>query len=66
LISLHGLIVMIGLAIYVAVSRTLRQRRHPSAAIAWVVTLLQQAGRPRVTFMIICDIGRTHLAFGSH
>jgi cardiolipin synthase len=40
LISLHGLIVMIGLAIYVAVSHTLRQRRHPSAAIAWVVTLV--------------------------
>src|SRR5712692_5836590 len=40
LISLHGLIVMIGLAIYVAVSHTLRQHRHPSAAIAWVVTLV--------------------------
>jgi cardiolipin synthase len=39
LISLHGLIVMIGLAIYVAVSHTLHQRRHPSAAIAWVITL---------------------------
>jgi len=31
---------MIGLAIYVAVSHTLRQHRHPSAAIAWVVTLV--------------------------
>jgi cardiolipin synthase len=40
LISLHSLIVMIGLAIYVAVSHTLHQRRHPSAAIAWVVTLV--------------------------
>jgi cardiolipin synthase len=40
LISLHGLIVMIGLAVYVAVSHTLRQRRHPSAAIAWVITLV--------------------------
>jgi cardiolipin synthase A/B len=39
LVSLHGLIVMIGLTVYVAVSHTLRQRRHPSAAIAWVVTL---------------------------
>jgi len=48
LISLHGLIVMIGLAIYVAVSHTLRQHRHPSAAIAWVVTLvlLPYAGLP--------------------
>src|SRR6266704_2880499 len=33
LISLHGLIVMIGLAVYVAVSHTLHQRRHPSAAM---------------------------------
>jgi len=40
LISLHGLIVMIGLAIYVAVSHTMQQRRHPSAAIAWVITLV--------------------------
>jgi cardiolipin synthase len=40
LISLHGLFVMIGLAVYVAVSHTLRQRRHPSAAIAWVITLV--------------------------
>src|SRR5712671_7087775 len=31
---------MIGLAIYVAVSHTLHRRRHPSAAIAWVVTLV--------------------------
>jgi cardiolipin synthase A/B len=40
LISLHGLIVMIGLVVYVAVSHTMQQRRHPSAAIAWVVTLV--------------------------
>src|SRR4029077_962280 len=39
LISLHGLIVMIGLAVYVAVSHSLHQHRHPSAAIAWVITL---------------------------
>jgi cardiolipin synthase len=31
---------MIGLAVYVAVSHTMQQRRHPSAAIAWVVTLV--------------------------
>ncbi|MGB8337760.1 MAG: phospholipase D-like domain-containing protein [Burkholderiales bacterium] len=29
-----------GLATYVTVSHTLHQRRHPSAAIAWVVTLI--------------------------
>lgn len=38
--GLHGLVVMLGLAIYAAASHTLRQRRHPSAAIAWVVTLV--------------------------
>ena len=39
-ISLHGIVVMAGLIIYVAASHTLRQRRHPSAAIAWVITLV--------------------------
>ncbi len=37
---MHGLVVMLGLAIYATASHTLRQRRHPSAAIAWVVTLV--------------------------
>jgi cardiolipin synthase len=35
-----GLIAMTGLGIYVISSHTLHQRRHPSAAIAWVVSLL--------------------------
>ena len=39
-ISLHGIVVMAGLMIYVLASHTLRQRRHPSAAIAWVITLV--------------------------
>lgn len=39
LLTLHGLLVFTGLAIYVIGSRTRRQRRHPSAAIAWVVSL---------------------------
>lgn len=39
-VTLHGLIVMLGLAIYVATSHTLQLRRHPSAAIAWVVALV--------------------------
>ena len=38
-VSLHGLVVMAGLMTYVVVSHTLRQRRHPAAAIAWVITL---------------------------
>src|SRR5712691_9115310 len=39
-ISLHGIVVMAGLIIYVIASHTLRQRRHPAAAIAWVITLV--------------------------
>jgi cardiolipin synthase len=39
-VTLHGLVVMLGLVIYVAASHTLHQRRHPSAAIAWVVALV--------------------------
>lgn len=38
-LTLHGLVAMTGLVIYVIASRTRRQRRHPSAAIAWVVSL---------------------------
>ncbi|MDR2111834.1 MAG: phospholipase D-like domain-containing protein [Candidatus Accumulibacter sp.] len=34
------LLVMMGLAIYVGASRTLNQRRHPSAAVAWVLGIL--------------------------
>src|SRR5664279_4112338 len=39
-VTLHGLFVMLGLAVYVIASHTLHQRRHPSAAIAWVVALV--------------------------
>ncbi len=38
-LTLHGLVTMAGLVIYVVASRARRQRRHPSAAIAWVVSL---------------------------
>src|SRR5438132_6021899 len=38
-ISLHGIVVLAGLIIYVVASHALRQRRHPAAAIAWVITL---------------------------
>ncbi|CAN5489433.1 phospholipase D-like domain-containing protein [soil metagenome] len=38
-LTLHGLLAMAGLATYVITSRVRRQRRHPSAAIAWVVSL---------------------------
>lgn len=38
-ISLHGLVTVLSLATYLIASRSLRQRRHPSAAIAWLLSL---------------------------
>ena len=39
LLTLHGLVVALGLIVYVGVARALPQRRDPPAAIAWVVAL---------------------------
>lgn len=39
-LTLHSLVVMLGLVVYVATSHALHLRRHPSAAIAWVVALV--------------------------
>ena len=39
-VTLHGLAVFLGLAIYAIASHTLRQRRHPSAAMAWIISLV--------------------------
>lgn len=38
-LTLHGAAVLLGLVIYVAASLGNRQRRHPSAAVAWVIAL---------------------------
>jgi cardiolipin synthase len=38
-VSFHGLVTLVALGIYLIASHTLRQRRHPSAAIAWFVSL---------------------------
>lgn len=38
-ISVHSLVALCGLAIYGITSHARRQRRHPSAAIAWIVSL---------------------------
>jgi cardiolipin synthase A/B len=38
-LTLHSAAVLLGLVIYAAASRGDRQRRHPSAAIAWVISL---------------------------
>jgi cardiolipin synthase len=37
--TLHGFVTLVGLVIYVTASHARRQRRHPSAAIAWVLSL---------------------------
>ncbi len=58
-VTLHGLIVMLGLAIYVIASHTLHQRRHPSAAVAWVVTLVLL---PYVALPLYLMFGRRKLA----
>ena len=39
-ITLHSALVVLGLVIYTTASHTLRQRRHPSAAIAWIISLV--------------------------
>jgi cardiolipin synthase len=52
---LDALLVAIGLVIYVAASHTLHQRRHPAAAIAWVMGILLV---PYLTLPL-------YLAFGS-
>ena len=58
-VTLHGLMVMLGLAIYVIASHTLHQRRHPSAAVAWVVTLVLL---PYVALPLYLMFGRRKLA----
>ena len=57
-LTLHGALVVLGLAIYVVGSRTLRQRRRPSAAIAWVIALLLL---PYVALPLYLEIGRAHV-----
>ena len=52
---LDALLVAVGLVIYVGASHTLNQRRHPSAAIAWVMGILLV---PYLTLPL-------YLAFGS-
>ena len=38
-VTLHGLVVMLGLTVFAIASHTRRQRRHPSATIAWIISL---------------------------
>lgn len=39
-LTLHGLVTVLALLIYIIASHLLHQRRHPSAAIAWVLFIL--------------------------
>lgn len=39
-LSVHGLIVVLGLLIYVLTTHSLQQRRSPTAAISWVLTIV--------------------------
>lgn len=39
-ITLHSLVVALGLGVYATASHTLKQRRQPSAGIAWVIALV--------------------------
>jgi cardiolipin synthase A/B len=39
-LSLHGLVVVVGLLTYVVTAHLLEQRRHPTAAIAWVLFMM--------------------------
>jgi cardiolipin synthase len=57
-LTLHGLVVAVGLIIYVGASRALPQRRDPSAAIAWVVAL---ALVPYVTIPLFLMFGSRKL-----
>jgi cardiolipin synthase len=38
-LTLHAIVVVLGLVFYVTASHVRRQRRHPSAAMAWVIAL---------------------------
>lgn len=47
-LSLHGLVVMIGLLIYVLTTHSLQQRRSPASAVSWVlaIALIPYLGLP--------------------
>jgi cardiolipin synthase len=47
-LSVHGLLVLIGLLVYILTTHSLHQRRSPTAAISWVltITLVPYVGLP--------------------
>src|SRR3970282_1784204 len=40
LLTLHGVYVLVAVLVYVVSSHAVQQRRHPSAAIAWMLFIL--------------------------
>ena len=58
-ITLHSVLVLLGLGIYITGSHTLKQRRHPSAAIAWTISLVLL---PYITLPLYLVFGRRKLA----
>jgi cardiolipin synthase A/B len=39
-LTAHGLITIVAVLVYVVTAHVLQQRRHPTAAIAWVLFIL--------------------------
>jgi cardiolipin synthase len=62
LLSLHGLVTVAALLTYVSLTRALHQRRYPSAAIGWVISLLLL---PYVALPLFLLFGTRKLAQGS-
>jgi len=59
-ITLHGLVVSMGLTVYAITSHIFRQRRHPSASIAWLIGLIVF---PYLILPLYLMIGRRKMAF---
>ncbi|TAK98923.1 MAG: cardiolipin synthase, partial [Aquabacterium sp.] len=58
----HGAFVLAGLLIYLTSTRLSREHRHPSAALAWVLTmsLLPYAGIPLFLLFGVRKVPRPH------
>jgi cardiolipin synthase A/B len=61
--DIHSAIALLGLVLYALNSHTRRKRRHPSAAIAWFISLLLL---PYVAFPIYLFFGRRKVAVTEH
>lgn len=57
------MLVLLGLGIYITGSHTLKQRRHPSAAIAWTISLVLL---PYIALPLYLMFGRRKLASTRH